>query len=81
VHRRTLLAGLTLPALARAEAWPARPMTLIVPFVPGGLPDANGRFMAQRIGALLGQPMVVENRPGAGGNIGAGAVAKSPPDG
>ncbi len=81
MHRRTLLAGLTLPALARAEAWPARPMTLIVPFVPGGLPDANGRFMAQRIGALLGQPMVVENRPGAGGNIGAGAVAKSPPDG
>jgi tripartite-type tricarboxylate transporter receptor subunit TctC len=81
MHRRALLANLALPATARAEAWPARPITLVVPFVPGGLPDANGRFMAQRIGALLGQPMVVENRPGAAGNIGAGTVAKAPPDG
>ena len=76
-----MLVSLALPTLARAEAWPARPITLVVPFVPGGLPDANGRFMAQRIGALLGQPMVVENRPGAGGNIGAGTVAKATPDG
>jgi tripartite-type tricarboxylate transporter receptor subunit TctC len=81
MHRRAVLASLALPALARAEAWPARPITLVVPFVPGGLPDANGRFMAQQIGALLGQPMVVENRPGAGGNIGAGTVAKAPRDG
>jgi tripartite-type tricarboxylate transporter receptor subunit TctC len=81
MRRRAMLASLALPTLARAEAWPARPITLVVPFVPGGLPDSNGRFMAQRIGALLGQPMVVENRPGAGGNIGAGTVAKATPDG
>jgi len=81
VARRALLGSLALPAVVRAEVWPVRPLTLVVPFVPGGLPDANGRFMAQRLAALLGQPVVVENRPGAGGGIGAESVAKARPDG
>jgi len=81
IRRRGVLASLGLPSLAWADAWPARPITLVIPFVPGGLPDANGRFIAQRLGPLLGQPVVVENRPGVGGSLGAEAVAKAKPDG
>jgi tripartite-type tricarboxylate transporter receptor subunit TctC len=76
--RRALLA---LPVVAHAQSWPTRPITLVVPFVPGGLPDSNGRFIAQKLGALLGQPVVVENKPGAAGSVGAEAVARARPDG
>ncbi|HWT08823.1 MAG TPA: tripartite tricarboxylate transporter substrate binding protein [Roseomonas sp.] len=82
--RRFLLgAGLALglaPA-AQAQSYPSRPVRLVVPFPPGGGVDAVGRILAEPLAALLGQPVVVENRAGAGGAIGVDAVAKSPPDG
>jgi tripartite-type tricarboxylate transporter receptor subunit TctC len=70
-------AGLT----AVAQSWPARPVKVIIPFPPGGTLDAVGRQLAQKLGDQLGQPFVVENRPGGNGTIGADAVAKAPADG
>jgi tripartite-type tricarboxylate transporter receptor subunit TctC len=63
------------------QAWPARPLKLIVPFPPGGTGDLLGRLAAREMEASLGQPVVVENRAGAGGAIGSDAVAKAAPDG
>lgn len=68
------------PVQAEA-AWPARPITLVVPFPPGGTTDLLARLVAREAGSRLGQSMVVENRPGAGGGIGAAAVARARPDG
>jgi len=83
IPRRALLAApLALPAIARAQgAWPARPVRLVVPFPPGGLVDVLARSVSQSLAARLGQPFVVDNRAGAGGNIGADLVAKAAPDG
>jgi tripartite-type tricarboxylate transporter receptor subunit TctC len=87
VSRRTLIAGLGLGSAAallpRAAlaAYPDRPIRLIVPFAPGGNADIVGRLVAERISAALGQPVVIENRGGAGGSIGAEAVARATPDG
>jgi tripartite-type tricarboxylate transporter receptor subunit TctC len=67
--------------LAAAQEWPAKPLTLVVPFAAGGTTDLVGRPLAQNLAARLGQSVVVDNRAGAGGTIGAGIVAKSPPDG
>ena len=66
---------------AHAQSWPSRPIRFIVPFPPGGGTDVNARIMAPRLTAALGQQVVVENRPGAGGMLGAELVAKSAPDG
>lgn len=81
--RRTLLAfaalGAALPAAA--QTWPARPVRIIVPFAAGGPADNYARFLAQRLPEQLGQPFVVENRPGAGAVIGTDLVAKAPADG
>ena len=66
---------------AFAQAYPVKPMRLIVPYAPGGATDAMGRVYAAKYQEAWGQPMVVENKPGAGGNIGAELVAKSAPDG
>jgi len=76
-----LLAGAVLAATVAAQGFPARPVKLVVPFPPGGPLDAVGRAIAQKLTEAWGQSVVVDNRPGAGGNIGADLVAKSPPDG
>lgn len=81
---RALLAAGALAAAggaARAQNWPTRPIRLVVPFATGGGSDFIGRFMAQRLGQALGQPVVVENRPGAGSTLGIELVVKAPPDG
>ena len=69
------------PLSAWPQAWPAKPVRLIVPFAPGGAVDVTARTIAQSLTTRLGQQMLVDNRGGAGGNIGVEAAAKSPPDG
>lgn len=73
--------GVAATAAAGAATWPDRPLRLVVPFSPGGLTDVVARTVAERMAADLGQPITVENRPGAGGNIGASTVARAPKDG
>jgi tripartite-type tricarboxylate transporter receptor subunit TctC len=75
------LAATAIPLSASAQAYPTRTVKLVVPFPPGGSLDITGRLIAQRLTDLWGQSVVVENKPGAGGNIGADFVAKSAPDG
>ena len=80
--RRALLAAPLLALPARAEnTWPTRPIRLVIPFTPAGTTDLTGRLAAERLGTRLGQPVVVENRPGAGGNVGGDYVAHAEPDG
>src|SRR3979409_509173 len=85
VMRRLLLAlGLAIfggIVDAQAQAYPSRPITLVVPFPPGGSTDAAARIMAERLRAPPGQPIVIENVGGAGGSIGVGRVARAAPDG
>ena len=79
-----ILAGLVvaaLPAWAGAQSWPTKPVKIVVPFAAGGATDVVARLLAQKLGETWGQQVVVENRAGAGGNIGADVVAKSPGDG
>ena len=85
ITRRTALGLLAAPMVlghgARGEDWPSRPVRFVVPYPPGGPTDILGRVAAQRAAMLLPQPVVVENRAGAGGSIGAEAVARAAPDG
>src|SRR5882724_447535 len=77
----TSLALPALPRVARAQAYPSRPITMIVPYTAGGPTDTVGRVVAERMRAELGQPIVAENIGGAGGSIGLGRLARSAPDG
>jgi len=83
-RRRTLLAAtaaaLAAPALAQSP-WPNRPIRMVIPFAPGGSTDVIGRMLADQLGQRLGQPFVVDNRPGAGATLGTGLVADAAPDG
>jgi tripartite-type tricarboxylate transporter receptor subunit TctC len=82
---KALIAALTCSAFAlapaAAEEWPTRPIKMVVPFAPGGSTDILGRLVAQKLTESLGQPVVVENKPGAAGNIGTEQVAHAPADG
>ncbi|MGZ3310516.1 MAG: Bug family tripartite tricarboxylate transporter substrate binding protein, partial [Xanthobacteraceae bacterium] len=75
--------GTWTPAWAQASApgWPAKPIRLIVPLTPGSATDVMARVVMDQVSAQLGQPVIVENRPGAGNTIGMAAVAKADPDG
>jgi tripartite-type tricarboxylate transporter receptor subunit TctC len=75
------LAALAGVSVAQAQTWPARPITLIVPFPPGGSTDTAARILGERMRAPLGQTVVIENVGGAGGSIGVGRVARAAPDG
>lgn len=82
----TVCGGLALPFAGAVHAqtaskWPTRPVKVVVPFAPGGSTDVVARMLGQRLGEMWGQTVVVENRSGAGGNIGSDVVAKSAPDG
>ena len=77
----TLAASAALPAAAQTAAFPTRPIRLLVPHAPGGNSDAFGRILAQYLSERVGQQVVVENKPGAGGTVACALVSKSPPDG
>src|SRR5690554_4789408 len=89
VARRTFLASVCAGVFAAmvpstavlADEWPTRPVTVISPYNPGGTTDVVARLVASHLGQKLGQPFVVENRPGAGGQIGVNATIKAEPDG
>src|ERR1043165_8852533 len=85
VSRRALLAGIAVAPLVRGAgaqgAWPTRPAQVMVPYPPAGGADTTARILYAKVGAILGQQFVIENRGGAGGTIGEAVVAKAAPDG
>jgi tripartite-type tricarboxylate transporter receptor subunit TctC len=70
-----------VPAAGNTQSWPSKPISYVVPFTPGGTTDTIGRELARGLAPVLGQPVVVDNKPGAAGAVGAGFVAKAKPDG
>src|SRR3982074_1566512 len=87
MRRTLLLATIALTAHlqgvagAHAQGWPTRPVSMVVPFAPGGSVDVMARILQGRLAEVLGQQVIVENTPGAGGMLGSARVAKAPPDG
>ena len=82
--RRRALVALALAQAAgsaHAQAWPSRPIHIVIPYAPGSSPDVLARILADKLPSQLGQPVVVDNRPGGSGNNGTGFVAKAPGDG
>src|SRR5438034_5032909 len=78
---RSLFLSLVLVGAANARSWRQRPVHVIVPFAPGGASDLMPRLVGEKLGSMWGQPVLIENRPGAAGNIGMEAGARSAPDG
>ena len=76
-----LLAGLALSAIVHAQPWPHKPVRFIVPFPPGGATDISARLLSQKLSEMWGQTIVIENRGGAGGGVGAAEAARADPDG
>ena len=81
MKRFALLFALLIAAAAHAADYPTRPIKIVVPYTPGGAVDVMTRLLAEKVSASIGQPVVAENRPGAGASVGSAVVAKSPPDG
>ena len=79
--RALVLCTLVASTGAHSQAWPTKPISLVVTYPAGGGADAMARLIAPKLGEALGQPVIIENKPGAGGQIGASAVAKAVPDG
>ncbi|MEI7677922.1 MAG: tripartite tricarboxylate transporter substrate-binding protein [Betaproteobacteria bacterium] len=79
--RSFLFIGAFLPAVAGAQSYPGKVIRIVVPFVAGGPTDLNARMVGQKLGEAWGQPVVIDNRPAAGGMLGTEAVAKAAPDG
>ena len=80
-HALAATAALALPQGIQAQAWPSRPIRIVVPFGLGGSADVAARFLTEPLSQALGQSVIVDNRPGAGASIGTEAVVKSAPDG
>jgi tripartite-type tricarboxylate transporter receptor subunit TctC len=82
VRTRLLACLISLaPTFVSAQSWPTKPVHVVVPFGAGGTADILARMIGEQLTPALGQPVIIENRPGAGGHVGAGMVARADPDG